>query len=134
VQWVFDRTRSSGLESGQYLAVSLSAAEREMELSTDELRSSYLPALAELFPAARDARVQRFLVTRERAATFRAAPGVGAQRPAADTTLHGLALAGAFTDTGWPATMEGAVRSGYAAAEQVLADLASPRPGVAVAA
>jgi len=134
VQWVFDRTRSSGLEHGQYLAVSLSAAEGEMELSADELQMRYLPALAELFPAARDARVERFLVTRERAATFRAATGVGALRPATQTTQPGLALAGAFTDTGWPATMEGAVRSGHAAAEHVLAALAAPRPKVAVAA
>ncbi len=134
VQWVFDRTRSSGLERGQCLAVSLSAAEREMELSAGELRARYLPALAELFPAAAGAEVERFLVTRERAATFRAVPGSGARRPGAGTSLPGLALAGAFTDTGWPATMEGAVRSGHAAADQVLTTLASPRPKVAVAA
>jgi uncharacterized protein with NAD-binding domain and iron-sulfur cluster len=91
-----------------------------MELSASELRSRYLPALAELFPAAREANVKRFLVTREHAATFRGAPGVASERPAARTRLPGLALAGSFTDTGWPATMEGAVRSGHAAAEEVL--------------
>ncbi|HUB36667.1 MAG TPA: FAD-dependent oxidoreductase, partial [Solirubrobacteraceae bacterium] len=63
----------------------------------------------------------RFFVTREHAATFRAAPGVGALRPRARTSLAGLVLAGAWTDTGWPATLEGAVKSGHAAAREALA-------------
>ncbi len=120
VQWVFDRTQSSGLESGQYLAVSLSAADDEFGVAPDDLRARYLPALAELFPAARTATVLRFFVTREHSATFRVAPGARAWRPEAETALPGLALAGAWTDTGWPATMEGAVRSGHAAARAVL--------------
>ena len=60
------------------------------------------------------------MVTREHTATFRAAPGARRLRPGAHTALAGLALAGAFTDTGWPATMEGAVRSGHAAARVAL--------------
>ena len=128
VQWVFDRTEPSGLESGQYLAVSLSGATEEIALRADALRERFLPALAALFPAARDARVDRFFVTREPVATFRAAPGIAHLRPKAPTHLPGLALAGAWTDTGWPATMEGAVRSGLAAAEEVLSALAAARP------
>ena len=81
VQWVFDRTASSGLRSGQYLAVSLSAADAELGETADELRSRYLPALADLLPAARGATVEVFRVTREHAATFRAAPGARALRP-----------------------------------------------------
>jgi squalene-associated FAD-dependent desaturase len=134
VQFVFDRTRSAGLERGQLLAVSLSAADAEMEARPDELRARYLPALAELFPAARAATVERFVVTREHAATFRAAPGSAALRPPAATALAGLALAGAHTATGWPATMEGAVRSGHAAARSVLAGLVSAPAHQAVAA
>ena len=121
VQYVFDRTDSAGLERGQCLAVSLSAADDEADAGADELRARFLPALAELLPAARDARVERFVVTREHAATFRAAPGARRLRPVAHTALDGLALAGAYTDTGWPATMEGAVRSGHAAAQVALA-------------
>jgi squalene-associated FAD-dependent desaturase len=124
VQFVFDRTDSSGLERGQLLAVSLSAADEDMERRPDELGERYLPALADLFPAARAAQVERFVVTREHAATFRAAPGAAALRPGARTQLPGLALAGAYTATGWPATMEGAVRSGHTAAREVLAGLA----------
>ena len=134
VQWVFDRTESSGLERGQLLAVSLSAADREMALRFGDLRARYLPALAALFPAAGRARVERFVVTREHAATFRAAPGAAALRPATRTLLPGLAVAGAHTATGWPATMEGAVRSGHAAAREVLAALAGTPAPRAVAA
>jgi uncharacterized protein with NAD-binding domain and iron-sulfur cluster len=125
VQWFFDRTRSGGLDRGQYLAISLSAADAELSMTADELRKLYLGALGELLPESQRAHVKDFFVTREHSATFRAAPGARALRPGAQTGLRGLALAGAFTDTGWPATMEGAVRSGRAAARQVLTDLAS---------
>ena len=134
VQFVFDRTDSSGLANGQLLAVSLSAADEDMQRRPDELRARYLPALAALFPAARSASVERFVVTREHAATFRAAPGTIALRPGARTGLPGLALAGAHTTTGWPATMEGAVRSGHTAANEVLSILARPKQRQAVAA
>ncbi|MDJ0852095.1 MAG: hydroxysqualene dehydroxylase HpnE [Myxococcota bacterium] len=120
LEWIFDRTRSSGLERGQYLAISLSAADAWVGRSRDELRGVFLPALEALFPAARGARVERFFATCEPAATFRQVPGTLALRPGARTALPGLFLAGAWTDTGWPATMEGAVRSGLAAARQAL--------------
>jgi squalene-associated FAD-dependent desaturase len=123
VQWVFDRSAAAGIERGQYLAVSLSAADVECQMTSDDLRARYLRALAELFPAARGAHVETFFVTREHAATFRAAPGSRSLRPAPRTQLPGLVLAGSWTDTGWPATMEGAVRSGHAAAREALAAL-----------
>jgi hydroxysqualene dehydroxylase len=120
VQWVFDRTETAGIGSGQYLAVSLSAADAELERTVEELRSRYLPALEELFPAAASAQVQAFFVTRDHSATFRATPGSRALRPPVKTPLDGLVLAGSWTDTGWPATMEGAVRSGRAAAQAAM--------------
>ncbi len=127
VQFVFDRTESSGLQRGQCLAVSLSAADEEAGAPAEELRTRFESALAELLPAARQARIERFVVTREHAATFRAAPGARRLRPGARTDQPGLALAGAWTDTGWPATMEGAVRSGHAAAEAALSALGAER-------
>ncbi len=123
VQWIFDRTASAGLESGQYLAVSLSAADAELEMTVAELQERFLPAIAEVLPAACDAELKLFFVTREHAATFRAAPGSRALRPGPCTAVPGLVLAGAWTDTGWPATMEGAVRSGHAAASVALEGL-----------
>ena len=126
VQWVFDRTASAGLTDGQYLVVSLSAADAELGVSASELRERYLAALAELLPAAAGATVRNCFVTREHAATFRAAPGQRALRPGPPTALPGLVLAGAWTDTGWPATMEGAVRSGHAASERIIRRLSGP--------
>jgi squalene-associated FAD-dependent desaturase len=127
LQWFFDRTRSGGVGQGQYLAISLSAAEAELSKTAEDLRARYLAALGELLPSSRQAELVKFFVTREHAATFRAGPGARALRPAARTRLPGLALAGAFTDTGWPATMEGAVRSGLTAAREVLPALAQAR-------
>jgi squalene-associated FAD-dependent desaturase len=120
LQWIFDRTQASGLERGQYLAVSLSAADEWVGRSLGELRAVFLPAFEELLPGARGVRVGKFFVTVERDATFRQRPGTACARPGAETRLARLALAGAWTDTGWPATMEGAVRSGMAAARSAL--------------
>jgi hydroxysqualene dehydroxylase len=120
VQYLFDRTPADWTQR-QYLAVSLSGARAEMTMSTADLRERFVAALAELLPASAEARVEHFSATKEHAATFRATPGTAALRPPAATALPGLALAGAWTDTGWPATLEGAARSGHAAADVVLA-------------
>ena len=128
VQWVFDKTATSGLPAGQYLAISLSAADSYVDVPTAALRERFLPALEDLFPAAAGARVTDFFVTRERRATFRQAPGCGALRPGAATSLPGLLVAGAWTDTGWPDTMEGAVRSGRTAAQELMRELARQAP------
>lgn len=122
-QWVFDRTASSGMPAGegrQYLAVSLSAAEEHMGTRPDELCDLVAGELRRLLPAARHARIVDASATKERAATFRAVPGSGRLRLQAATRIPGMHLAGAWTDTGWPATMEGAVRSGRAAARSAL--------------
>ena len=119
VQWVFDRTGPSGLRKGQYLAVSLSAADRYVDVPAARLQEDFLRALADLFPATAQAQVVDCFVTRERRATFRQEPGCERLRPQAATALPGLVLAGAWTDTGWPDTMEGAVRSGLNAAREL---------------
>jgi squalene-associated FAD-dependent desaturase len=129
VQWVFDRTEASGLREGQYLALSQSAAQDEIDEPVASLRERYLPELERLLPATRGARVKDFFVTRERTATFAPTPGVGRLRPGARTKAPGLCLAGAWTATGWPATMESAVRSGVSAAGAALSALGRPRPG-----
>lgn len=124
VQYIFDRTHAGGAPpGGQYIAVSLSGAKAEMAMSVDALRERYLPAIVQLLPRAREARVESFLITREHAATFKAAPGVASLRPGPRTPLPALAIAGAHTATDWPATLESATLSGQAAAAAVLADL-----------
>jgi squalene-associated FAD-dependent desaturase len=120
VQYLFDRSAAAGAPPGcQYLAVSLSGADREMQMSVDALREQYLPAIEQLLPGARGAKLESFLATREHAATFRAVPGTAALRPGPDTGVAGLVLAGSWTATGWPATLESAVLSGHAAARSV---------------
>ena len=131
VQWVFDRTASSGLAAGgqQYLAVSLSGADALLGRHPDELIAEIEREVVRILPAARRATVVDRLVTKERHATFRCVPGTAALRPPARTRSKGVALAGAWTDTGWPATMEGAVLSGHAAARCALLDAGrSPSP------
>jgi squalene-associated FAD-dependent desaturase len=122
VQWIFDRTAISGMHGpgapgkyppgAQYLAISLSAADPYVDRSVASLREEFVPALADLLPAARAASVTEFFITRERHATFRGVPGTARLRPGAVTGVTGLVLAGSWTATGWPDTMEGAVRSG----------------------
>lgn len=126
VQWVFDRTPTG--VAGQHLTVSVSAADGLVDESVIGLRARFLPALAEMFPTARAARVAHVVAVRQRDATFRAAPGSAQLRPGAVTGRPGLLLAGAWTATGWPDTMEGAVRSGREAARGVQAYLQSRRP------
>ncbi|MCQ0014574.1 hydroxysqualene dehydroxylase HpnE [Actinomadura madurae] len=93
VQWVFDRTAVSGLRRGQYLAVSLSAADRWIDMPTARIRSRFVPELRRLLPAAWDAEVRELFVTRERRATFRQRPGSAAARPGPVTRAPGLFLA-----------------------------------------
>jgi squalene-associated FAD-dependent desaturase len=121
VQWIFDRTKSAGVDRGQLISISISGATREIDVPRERLVSECARALAALLPRAGGATLLDGAVTREPRATFRGAPGTARHRPAARTALPGLALAGAWTDTDWPATMEGAVRSGHAAASTVLA-------------
>jgi squalene-associated FAD-dependent desaturase len=129
VQWVFDRTSSAGLDprDGQYLAVSLSAADDLLSRRPDDLIRWIHDELGRLLPGARHAHLVDSLVTKERRATFAARPGTATLRPGAATSRPGLAVAGAWTRTGWPATMEGAVRSGRAAATAVLPHLMRSR-------
>jgi uncharacterized protein with NAD-binding domain and iron-sulfur cluster len=120
VQFVFDRTESSGAQRGQVLAVSLSAADAHLATRPEQLVTLMTDALAELHPGIRHATVLDAVVMKERSATFRAVPGARAHRPGTVTRIPGLFLAGTWTATGWPATMEGAVRSGTTAAQVAL--------------
>jgi squalene-associated FAD-dependent desaturase len=120
LQWIFDRTDSAALPQGQYLTVSLSAADAYLDMSQEALRNLFLPEMQALFPAARGARLELFFATREPHATFRQGPGSRRLRPGCETAAPGVFVAGSWTDTGWPDTMESAVRSGMAAARAVL--------------
>jgi squalene-associated FAD-dependent desaturase len=116
LQWVFNRSRLDRAPrgSGAHMVVSLSAAGPYMALSRTELREHFVPLVERALPASRAARLLHFTAIKEPEATFVPAPGL--VRPGPGTPLPNLVLAGAYTATGWPATMESAVRSGLNAA------------------
>ena len=123
-QWVFDRGETAPGEF--YLQVVVSAARELRGLGRDEVQRQIAEELARLFPAIRGARLLRAKVVTEHAATFSAVPGVDRWRPSQASPLCNLVVAGDWTATGWPATMEGAVRSGYLAAEAILTRCGRP--------
>ncbi|MFM9018287.1 MAG: hydroxysqualene dehydroxylase HpnE [Actinomycetota bacterium] len=120
VQWMFDRTAITGEGApGQHVALSLSAARAEMGVPRGELAEVMDTEVRALLPGARDAALTQWAVTKDARATFAPAPGQAARRPRARTPVEGLVLAGTWTATGWPATMEGAVRSGITAVDEI---------------
>ena len=113
IQWAFNKGE------GRYVQLVVSASRSLLPLSREAIVELAQGELREFFPAAREARLVKAHVVKEVRATFSARPGLDALRPGARTAIPNLFLAGDWTRTGWPATMEGAVRSGYLAAEAV---------------
>lgn len=124
-QWIFNKTALYGPGGaanggGQYLQMVISASYDLLERPRQEIVDLCLREVRQVLPAARQAVLTKATVIKETAATFSPAPGCDQWRPKQATSIPGLFLAGDWTDTGWPSTMEGAVRSGYLAAEAVL--------------
>jgi len=135
-QWIFSPfakaiNATSEMEAGEpqaafYYQVVISGS-RELALATRaQILEIVCRDLREVFADAREARLVDSRVVTEKAAVFSASPGVERLRPSQRTAVARLVLAGDWTDTGWPSTMEGAVRSGYLAAEAILAALGRP--------
>jgi squalene-associated FAD-dependent desaturase len=126
-QWIFNKTALYGAQEvsgqkpgGQYLQLVISASYDLLKKSREEIIELCLKEVRQALPAARDAKLVKATVIKEATATFSPEPGIDQWRPGQETRTAGLFLAGDWTATGWPATMEGAVRSGYLAAEAVL--------------
>ncbi len=113
IQWMFNKSE------GRYLQLVVSASRSLVEMPRQEVIDLAVRELAEFFPAVREAKLEKAHVVKEIRATFSAKPGLEKLRPGARTAIRNLVLAGDWTRSGWPATMEGAVRSGYLAAEAV---------------
>ena len=140
-QWIFNKSllyaeKGSGTEiagpaaepsSEQYLQLVISASYDLVPLTRQQIIDLCRAELADVLPETRRAQIKKATVIKEVAATFSPSPEVDRFRPAQDFGVKGLFLAGDWTQTGWPSTMEGAVRSGYLAAEAVLAGLGRPR-------
>jgi len=132
-QWIFNKTALYGRKNGwgrdgaQYLQLVISASHDLLQKPRQEIIDLCLAEVHQALPAARMANLLKATVIKEAAATFSPQPGVDRWRPKQETSVKGMYLAGDWTDTGWPATMEGAVRSGYLAAEAVLRISGTPR-------
>ena len=134
LQWVFNKndidpelsSEFNGVDSnitsnvGQHICISLSAAWEYIDQSKGDLIRKFMKEMALSFPVVRQSKVLKALVIKQRNATFRCVPGSGDIRPGSQTPYGNLFLAGDWTDTGWPSTMEGAVRSGYNAAQAII--------------
>jgi zeta-carotene desaturase len=120
IQWMFNKSE------GRYLQFVVSASRSLVEMGRAELIELVLREAAEFFPKVGEAKVERAHVIKEVRATYSARPGMEAERPEAKTSAANVFLAGDWTRSGWPATMEGAVRSGYLAAEAVAAAVGRP--------
>lgn len=119
LQWVFNKTKILGSSGpGQYLCLSLSGAWEYMDMSPEEIFQKLVAELRELL-GAKEAKVKKYLVTKQRRATISTAPGMERYRLSSHTLLENFFIAGDWTATGWPSTMEGAVRSGEAAAWEI---------------
>jgi zeta-carotene desaturase len=144
-QWIFNKTvlNSSNVTAGgparlsgerlrgevsnaQYLQLVISASRDLVPKSRQEIIDLCRRELAGVLPATREAKLLKATVIKEVHATFSPEPGVDQWRPAQDFGMQNVFLAGDWTRTGWPATMEGAVRSGYLAAEAVASRFGLP--------
>ncbi len=121
VQWMFNKSE------GRYLQLVVSASRELAAVGRADIIALALKELAEFFPCVRDAKLEKAHVIKELRATFSAAPGTEQLRPVTRTGRPDLFLAGDWTRSGWPATMEGAVRSGYLAAEAILEAAGRPQ-------
>jgi len=130
-QWVFNRTAigatnsspestATTLDGAHYYQIVISASHGLAGRSKDDIQNEVLRELKEVWPATADAKLLHSRQVTERKAVFAPVPGVDALRPFQQSPVANLQLAGDWTRTGWPATMEGAVRSGYLAAENIL--------------
>lgn len=124
IQWMFHKSKliAARAEAGgaSYIELVVSSSKALVEKSRQEILDLALRELREFFPAAAEAKLVKATVIKEVNATYSALPGADSYRPPARTTWPRFFLAGDWTATGWPATMEGAVRSGYRAAEEVV--------------
>jgi squalene-associated FAD-dependent desaturase len=134
-QWIFNKSALYADSNGagksaageQYLQLVISASYDMLQKSRQEIIDLCLQEVRHALPAAREAQLLKATVIKEAAATFSPEPGVDRFRPNQESSVRKLFLAGDWTATGWPATMEGAVRSGYLAAEAVLRAHGTPR-------
>lgn len=134
LQWAFNTSLlRSETGAGQHLTLSFSAAQSFLDIEKAQIVERVTASLGRFFPSAQGNRITKAVVIKEPEATFLPEPGIDRLRPGPLSPIDNLFLAGAWTDTGWPATMEGAVRSGTTCARAVGNYLAAVGPSVPTA-
>lgn len=134
IQWMFHKSRlqpmrsKNGAPSGSYIELVVSSSKALIDKSRNEIVDLALSEVREFFPLARQANLVKATVIKEVNATYSPRPGIDAHRPSPITNWKRVFLAGDWTATGWPATMEGAVRSGYLAAEALAREAGMKNP------
>ncbi|MFZ0590605.1 MAG: hydroxysqualene dehydroxylase HpnE [Bryobacteraceae bacterium] len=121
IQWLFNK------QGGRHIQLVVSASRSLLNMPRQQIIDLALRELAEFFPEVASAKLERAHVVKEVRATFSATPSLEEKRPGSSTSISNLFLAGDWTRSGWPATMEGAVRSGYLAAESVTRFFGQPK-------
>lgn len=128
IQWMFHKSELLDKNSeGSYIELVISSSKSLLNKPRQEIIDLALKEVREFFPAARDANLVKATVVKEVNATFSPVPGIDQHRPSQITNWPRVFLAGDWTATGWPATMESAVRSGYMAAEAITSSSRTPR-------
>jgi zeta-carotene desaturase len=127
IHWMYNQSRLQKGRGGHYIELVVSATRAFAALRRDEAIKQALAELAEFFPRVKEAKLEKVALVKEVRATFGVPPGIDASRPGSVSPWPNCFLAGDWTATGWPSTMESAARSGHLAAEALCLTLGEPR-------
>jgi zeta-carotene desaturase len=129
IHWMYNKSRLQPWrrQKGSYVELVVSASRAFAALDRHDAIARALAELAEYFPVVAEAKLEKAALVKEMRATFGVPPGIDASRPTAVSPWTNCFLAGDWTATGWPSTMESAARSGHLAAEAICAAIGEPR-------
>jgi len=127
IHWMYNQSRLQTGRGGHYVELVISASRSFAALPRESAIQQSLRELAEFFPRVKEAKLEKVALVKEIYATFGVPPGIDAARPTAISPWPNCFLAGDWTATGWPSTMESAARSGHLAAEALCQTIGAPR-------
>jgi zeta-carotene desaturase len=129
IHWMYNKSRLQPWrkDNGSYLELVVSASREFAQLNREQAINLAVKELAEFFPAVSTAKLEKAALVKEMRATFGVPPGIDSSRPTSISPWPNCFLAGDWTATGWPSTMESAARSGHLAAEALCLSIGDPR-------
>lgn len=126
IQWLYTKSKIQQ-GTGNYVELVISASKSLVSMQRQQIIDLAMRELAGFFPKVKRAKLLKAAVTKEVRATYSIRPGLDRIRPTSQSPWPGIYLAGDWTATGWPSTMESGVRSGYLAAEAITSDSGEAR-------